>query len=659
MPMRLSGLMSQMDTESIIQQLVNAKRVKVDDAKRAQTRLQWKQESWKGLNSKLVNLYNNTLNNMRFSNDYKKRITKVSNPNLVSVIAGENAVNSVQNLEIKKLACSGYLTGEKLTGSTKYTKDTKLTAPTADGGLGLAVGSTVEVSVEGKTTQITIDENTTIKGFLDSMQKAGVGASFDETNQRFYVNAAKSGKDFDFTLTGVNADGNAALKGLGLSFYGTGETARYQAVIDNEADTKASRIQEQINNLSSRKKSLDNNKKSLMKLVNETYSHVFADLPDKTDITAIKAKINTLDPGSKEYKALKNWGSTYDANETALTEIADSLVENTTPDADGNPVTTYSLTATAEQEIIDQVDTEVAYARQALADIANGTLTGSDARRTAGTDAEILLNNADYSSSTNTFEINGLTLTVNAETAPGEKVTITTMDDTDGIYDMIRGFLKEYNGIINEMDKLYNAESARGYEPLTKEEKESMSDSEIEEWEKKIKDSILRRDSTLGTVSGAIKDIMSKGVDVNGNKMYLSDFGIETLSYFIAPEGEKNAYHIAGDSEDGYTSGEGDKLKTMIANDPDTVVGFFTGLSRDLYSKMSDLMKGTDYSSAYTIYEDKKMKADYKDYTAKIKDLEKKLSAYEDKWYAKFAAMETAMAKMQKNASAVTSLLGG
>ena len=70
-------------------------------------------------------------------------------------------------------------------------------------------------------------------------------------------------------------------------------------------------------------------------------------------------------------------------------------------------------------------------------------------------------------------------------------------------------------------------------------------------------------------------------------------------------------------------------------------------------------MAPTEYSSAFTIYEDKKMKEEYDDYTSKIKDLEKKLTAYEDQWYAKFAAMESAMAKMQKSASAVTSLLGG
>ena len=53
--MRLSGLISGMDTESIIQQLVSAKQTKVDDAKKAQTKLEWKTTAWKELNTKLKN----------------------------------------------------------------------------------------------------------------------------------------------------------------------------------------------------------------------------------------------------------------------------------------------------------------------------------------------------------------------------------------------------------------------------------------------------------------------------------------------------------------------------------------------------------------------------------------------------------------------------
>ncbi len=70
MAMRMSGLMSGMDTETIIKELVSAKQTKVDDAKKAQTKLQWKQDAWKDLNTKLKNLQSKYVSNMRFTSAY-------------------------------------------------------------------------------------------------------------------------------------------------------------------------------------------------------------------------------------------------------------------------------------------------------------------------------------------------------------------------------------------------------------------------------------------------------------------------------------------------------------------------------------------------------------------------------------------------------------
>jgi len=289
-----------------------------------------------------------------------------------------------------------------------------------------------------------------------------------------------------------------------------------------------------------------------------------------------------------------------------------------------------------------------------------GLTVRDGANKVDGQDAEITLNGATFTSNTNSFEINGLTITAMSTTAPGESITVTTQDDTDGIYDLIKNFMKEYNTIINEMDKLYNADSAKGYEPLTDEEKEAMSETDVEKWEEKIKNSLLRRDENLSSVSSALKDAMLSGISVNGQTMYLSDFGIGAMSYFESADNEKNAMHIDGDPDDEFTSGKADKLKTMIANDPNTVVSFFTELSKNLYTAMENQSKSSDgYRSFGNFYDDKKLKADYNDYKTKISDLEKKLADYEDKWYKKFAAMETAMAKMQSNTNAVTSLLGG
>ena len=68
--------------------------------------------------------------------------------------------------------------------------------------------------------------------------------------------------------------------------------------------------------------------------------------------------------------------------------------------------------------------------------------------------------------------------------------------------------------------------------------------------------------------------------------------------------------------------------------------------------------KSTDYSSMYKAYNDKQLKKDYKNYTKKIREAEDELSDYEDKWYNKFASMETALSKLQSQQSSISSLLG-
>lgn len=506
MAMRMTGMMSGLDTESIIQELVAARRTKVDKQKKAQTKLEWKQDAWKELNTKIKSFQQKYLSNMRFSDAYTKKVSKVSNSNAVSVITGANAVNGVQTLKVQQLAKNAYLTGDEIGGGTKNLTALSKISDIDPGILADGESGTINLKIGNSSTgvDINVTKDTTISDVLNELKKAGLNASFDEKWQRLSISSKESGADNDFTITGTdtNGKGAAVLNALGITS------------------------------------------------------------------NALANKIN-------------------------------------------------------------------------------------------GEDAVIFLNGAKYENSTNSFEINGLTITALAAN-PGEEITITTEQDTDGIYDMVKNFLKEYNALINEMSKLYNADAAKGYEPLTDDEKDAMSDKEVEKWEKKIKDSILRRDENISSVSSGLREIMSQGVDVDGKTMHLFDFGIDMLSYFEAPEDERYAYHIDGDSDDGYTMNKDDKLKSMIKNDPDSVISFFTGLSRNLYEKMTEMSKSVNgYRSFGSFYDDKKMKSDYDDYTSKIREMEAKVNAYEDKWYKKFSKMETALAKMQSNASAITGLLGG
>lgn len=687
MAMRLTGLMSGMDTESIIQQLVEAKRTKVDSAKKAQTKLGWKMEAWKELNTKIKKLYNGTLSNLRFQGNFAKKTTRVSNSSFVDIVTSDSAMDSVQSLKITKMAKQGYLTG----GEVKKENGNKCTTATKLTDMGIEVGSKIEVNTNGKTTEIEVTEGMTISNLVTKLNNAGVKANFDSTTQRFFIGASGSGEKADFTITANNAEGTNALDKLGILVYDDNakaqyeyyaglrsDEATYQKLVDKEVAKRLASYKSQVDSLNKSIESEEKYQEKLRNMFADDYAdESFDDLLSNKDgaLDTLKARIEALTAKSEEEEGLTEdeqaelaklqdqleYVEYYQNSEERVTQakadikdIEDTYFEVTGSDDDGNDI------IAASQKLKDDVsawlDNKIENAEEVLA---SGLKTSEGATKTAGQSAEIYLNGAKFTSESNTFEINGLTITCRAETGD-EELTLTTENDTSGIYNMVKNFIKEYSALINEMDKLYNADSAKDYEPLTDEEKEEMSETEIEKWEEKIKDSLLRRDSTLSTVSSAFKTIMSSGFSVGGKTMYLSDFGIETLGYFEAEDNEKNAYHILGDEDDEYKSGETNKLMAMIQSNPNAVVDFFTQLSKSLYEKTTDLMKSVDgYSSAFTVYDDKKMQSDYEDYNSKIKKLEDKLTAYEDKWYSKFSKMETAMAKMQSNASAITSLLGG
>ena len=707
MAMRLTGLMSGMDTDSIIQELVAARKTKVDTQKKAQTKLSWQQDLWKGLNTKLKS-FMSKVSNLRFTSSFIKKTTSVSNSSIASVITGENAVDSTQSLEVRKLAKSAYLTGGKISAKDGGS----LTALSKMSDLGFEGEGSFTIKTGSAAVDINVNENTTISDVLTQLKSAGVNASFDANQQRFYISAKTTGAAADFSLTATDQGGMKALKALGLQTkIGTAEEGgdeaslrAYEAAakgyVKDNWDETISNLSGQINStISSRENSYLNKYQELQSSKKTADDKIAAILANYTDgelksvdeydedlktVNAEKAELEKqlADAPEEEREALqsqldelnhridkltedKSAAETVAKQEQAkkdydaqIEELKNYVTITETPGEDGT--VTYSATATEKltQEVQQSYYDKAEYAASVVEQYNNGAFKKDDsfATKINGQDAEIILNGALYENSTNTFEINGLTITAQQV---GE-ATLTTQNDTDGIYDMIKDLFKEYNSIINELDKLYNADSAKGYEPLTSEEKETMSESEIEEWEKKIKDALLRNDDNLSNITSALTSVMAGGIQVNGKTMYLFNFGIENMNYMLAADNEKHAYHIDGDPDDTNTSGNADKLKSMIASDPNTVVTFFVELSRNLYSKMDELSKSVkDYRSYGSFYDDKKMQSDYDSYTSKIKSLEDKLNEYEDKWYKKFSAMESAMAKMQSSVNAVTALLGG
>ena len=267
-------------------------------------------------------------------------------------------------------------------------------------------------------------------------------------------------------------------------------------------------------------------------------------------------------------------------------------------------------------------------------------------------DSKIILNGAELTSSSAVVSANGLDITLTGLTKTDEPITFSVTNDTESVYNSIKSFLKEYNSVMKEMNTLYNADSAKGYEPLTSEEKEAMSDDDVKLWEDKIKDSLLRGDSTLNSIMSSMRSAMMSSVQYDGKTYALSSFGIMTSTDFT----EGGLLHIYGDADDSVYSAKDDKLKKALSEDPDAVIATLTGVFGKLRENMSQKMAATKYSSTLTFYNDIKMKSDVKSYEDEIEDWEDRLAEMEDSYYRKFTAMETALAKLQSQQSSMSSL---
>ncbi len=569
MAMRVSGINSGLDTDSIVQELVSAYNTKTEKYQKEQTKLSWKQEIWKGLNTKVYSLYNN-VGKLRFSSAYSTKKTTSSDTTKATVSASSDAVNGTQKLHVLATAQSGYLTGGKLSlreevtdadGTTKLQDvkgtvkaETKLSEIGFTGDEASLNINTTDEDGNAVTKTVSLTKDSTIQDVVNALKDNGLNASFDANNGRIFVSSKSTGKAADFSLT--------------------------------SATTK---------------------------------------LVEKKD--------------------------------------ADG---NVIKDSDGNP----------EMESVELSDAEKAASKKLIGllglDTDSSNTYGDKAAKIDGRDAVISLNGVKYTNTTNDFAINGLNISVNGVTDDvldpdnydvsnlndSTAISINTTTDSQGIYDTVKDFLTEYNNIINEITKLYNADSAGSYEPLTDDEKDKMSDTEIEKWETKIKDSLLRRDNSLSSVMNTMMTSMSQAIEINGKSYSLSSFGIQTLGFLNAAENEQNAYHINGDEDDANTSGNQDKLMAAITSDPDTVIEFMKQLSTNLYKAIDDQMQSNDLRSRYKIYNDKEMDKQYNSLTKTIKEWEQKVSDKEDYYYKQFSNMETALAKLQSQTSSISSMLG-
>ena len=140
-----------------------------------------------------------------------------------------------------------------------------------------------------------------------------------------------------------------------------------------------------------------------------------------------------------------------------------------------------------------------------------------------------------------------------------DPVTFSSSTDVDSIYDTIKNFVDTYNGLISNISTEISEKKSKGYDPLTKTEREALSEDEIEKWDKLARQGTLNRDSTLSSLLTNMRTSIYTAVEgTSFNNM--AKIGIATTSNYL--DGGKLAI-------------DEDKLRAAIEEDPNGVYEIF------------------------------------------------------------------------------------
>ena len=259
---------------------------------------------------------------------------------------------------------------------------------------------------------------------------------------------------------------------------------------------------------------------------------------------------------------------------------------------------------------------------------------------------------------TNNITLDGVTFKFNNVIT--EEVQITGKADVTKVKENIVKFVNDYNKLMEKLNTLITEKRDKSYMPLTDAQKKEMSESEIELWEKKVKEGQLSRDSDLTRIRNAMKSTMSSLV--GGTSSSLKSIGITPVADY---NGTKNGT---------FTIDE-DKLTSALENNMEDVMKLFvsTGTDKDesdkgLLQKLKSVFDTETQTNKGSLIKKAGMVGSS---TASNNTLSKQITKYEEKisrmqtifsskqqaLYTKYSRLETLMNNLNSQSNYLTSML--
>lgn len=239
-----------------------------------------------------------------------------------------------------------------------------------------------------------------------------------------------------------------------------------------------------------------------------------------------------------------------------------------------------------------------------------------------------------------------------------DAVSFTSAADSDKIVDALKKFAEDYNAMVKEIKDAYSTlplqkSNGSSYEPLTSDDLEGMSETEIKNYEEKAKQGLLFGDRDLSNLYNQLTSSITSNTD-------LKKIGIE-VSY-------SNGMSTLTVNEE--------KLRAALDSDPEQVQEVFnsaTGNGKTMMESMKStldrygsvmgkkgiLVDRAGSTKASSTLLTNTMQKTIDNYESQIQKWKDKMTDQVDRYTRQFSQLEQLIAQMNAQSSSLSGLMGG
>lgn len=660
MTIRLGGLVTGIDTESIIKASLQPIQQRIDRQSQLAEIVEYRKQEYMSFNTKLLTLRTKSLD-LKLESTFTSKEAVSSDESVLTATASADAVNGVYDIKVNSLATRVAVNSTAALGSSGD-------ATSIATQFGLDESAVVSFTLKGSEGEVTLRSaagdfsmDDLIQGINDA--EIGVTAWYDEGTDRVYMNSSTYGTDATLSVKqdGVEGTGQGFLTDiLKLDFdytslnYPTGAPVSRQ-IANSEA----------------------------IATTNPPASTTLASFYGSGE-TVPTTVYFTLEGylGSADYAL----GTTTTLSGLAAAINADTATTGLTAAYDEG---TGSFTLTGAEDPANPGSALVAIrgdytsADQRLGFLGDKLKLSMDS--VSGSGAEIEYNGTPLTMDSNEFTLNDINYSlINA--SEGDIVRVTVSADTDKAVEKITAFVEAYNEIVdycytklNESKYKDSSDKYAEFMPLTDEQREAMTETEIELWDAKWKQGQMANESLLRSVYNSLRHIASDMITDKGTAENIADSSslVSTVLYrSLSAIGITTPQYEQGSSDNGKLQIDENALREALETDAESVCKLFTltqtvshdgtttkydvGLGLRFYEEIDTSISliGAKAGWGNSTYDTSYMQKELYRYAEKIYDLQVYYDEQETTLWNRYASLETAIAQLQAQSASFAAKMG-